>query len=202
VSFIDVDIRRLAFACGRKSKYVCSRTVKENDILRGQNTLATSVSCHLCSLISSEPHVSLNFNNAINLLQKVSDMKYGMFLVSCPSARQFYRIECLRRPRYLVAFAAVRHTKDKNTCMPMSHSVCCSTCPWTVPFLSAIYRTQPTRFRPRCAPLITCLWLGASLTRDSRESVMARRVIASRSQTVSYCSMLSLQCHPTTLQVW
>jgi len=53
VSFINVVIRRLAFACGRKSKYVCSRTVKENDILRGQNTLTTSVSCHLCSLISS-----------------------------------------------------------------------------------------------------------------------------------------------------
>jgi len=50
-----------------------------------------------------------------------------------------------------------------------------------------MYRPRPTRFPQRRTPLITCLWLGASLTRDSRDSVMARRVIASRSQTVSYC---------------
>jgi len=54
VSFVYVVIKRLAFACGRKSKYVCARTVKQNDILRGQNTLATSVSCHLYSRFSSE----------------------------------------------------------------------------------------------------------------------------------------------------
>jgi hypothetical protein len=131
---------------------------------------------------------------SINLLQKVSDMKYRVFLVSCPWARQSYHIECLRRPRYFVAFAAVNHTKDGNTCIVVSHSVCSSTCPWTLPFLYAVYRPLPTRFRPRCVPLITCLWLGTSLTSDSRESVMARRVIASRGQTVSYC-FVGRCCH-------
>ena len=96
-----------------------------------------------------------------------------------------------------MGFATIKHTKDGNTCIPVSHSVCRSTCPWIVPFLSAIYRPRPTRFWPRCASLITCLWLGASLTRVSRESVMARRVITNHSQTVSYCLVGRLRCNQT-----
>jgi len=85
VSFVYVIIRRLAFTCGRKSKYVCARTVKQNDILRGQKTLAKSASCHLTvgsapNTFNPRPHVSLNFNTvSINLLQQVSDMKYRVF---------------------------------------------------------------------------------------------------------------------------